>query len=59
VVVSYAAFLTQDKTRVDRYINTIQNRYLLANPMFPWPWYGAEAGWFMRVNAGIFAHQLR
>ncbi len=59
VVVSYAAFLTQDKTRVDRYINTIQNRYVLANPMFPWPWYGAEAGWFMRVNAGIFAHQLR
>ncbi|HTA21956.1 MAG TPA: hypothetical protein VK763_00365 [Terriglobales bacterium] len=59
VVVSYAAFLTQDKTRVDRYIDTIQNRYLLANPMFPWPWYGAEAGWFMRVNAGILAHQLR
>ena len=57
VVVSYAAFLAQDKSRVDRYIDTIQNRYLLANPMFPWPWYSAEAGWFMRVNAGIGARQ--
>ena len=53
VVVSYAALLAHDKTRVLDYINTIQSRYLLVDPMFPWPWYDAEAGWFMRVNAGI------
>jgi hypothetical protein len=53
VVVSYAAFLAQDKTRVDRYIATIRNRYLIAEPVFPWPWYSAEAGWLMRVDAGI------
>jgi hypothetical protein len=59
VVVSYAAFLTQDKTRVDRYITTIRNRYLIADPVFPWTWQGAEAGWFMRVNAEIGAHHPR
>jgi hypothetical protein len=53
VVVSYAAFLAQDKTRVDRYLATIRNRYLIAEPVFPWPWYSAEAGWLMRVDAGI------
>jgi len=59
VVVSYAAFLARDTTRVDRYINTIQNRYLIADPAFSWPWYDAEAGWFMRVNAGMDDHQPR
>lgn len=53
VVVSYAAFLAQDKTNVDRYFATIRNRYLIADPEFPWPWYSAEAGWLMRVDAGI------
>ena len=53
VVVSYAAFLARDRARVDRYINTIRNRYLITEPMFRWPWYNAEAGWFMRVNAAI------
>jgi hypothetical protein len=52
-VVSYAALLAQDKARVDHYINTVENRYLMVNPVFPWPWYDAEAGWFMRVNAEI------
>jgi hypothetical protein len=53
VVVSYAALLAQDKTRVDRYLATIRNRYLIAEPVFPWPWYSAEAGWLMRVDVGI------
>jgi hypothetical protein len=52
-VVSYAAFLAQDKARVDRYIETIRDRYMIADPVFPWPWYSAEAGWLMRVDAGI------
>jgi hypothetical protein len=59
VIVAYAALLALDNTRVDQYIDTIQNRYMLADPMFPWPWYDAEAGWFMRVNAGISARQPR
>jgi hypothetical protein len=37
-----------DKTRVATYINTIQSRYV--NQGFPWPFYNAEAGWFMRAN---------
>jgi hypothetical protein len=53
VAVSYAAFIAQDKANVDRYLSTIRNRYLIADPVFPWPWYNAEAGWLMRVDAGI------
>ena len=25
----------------------------VADPAFPWPCYSAEAGWLMRVDAGI------
>jgi|SRR5580698_2738789 hypothetical protein len=48
-MVSYAAFLAQDKARVDRYLTTVRDRYLIADPRFRWPWHGAEAGWFMRL----------
>lgn len=48
VVVSGAAALMSDTTRVNNYIVTIQNKYV--NNGFPWPWYCAEAGWFIRVN---------
>ena len=51
VVVSYAAYLEGNRSSVNRYITTIQQRYV--NPGFPWPFYCAEAGWFMRVNAGM------
>jgi hypothetical protein len=37
-----------DKARVVTYINTIQSKYV--NSGFPWPFYSAEAGWFMRAN---------
>ena len=37
-----------DKTRVATYINTIQSKYV--DPDFPWPFYNAEAGWFLRAN---------
>jgi hypothetical protein len=53
VVVSYAALLAQDKANVDRYLATIRDRFMIAEPVFPWPWYSAEAGWLMRVDAGI------
>ena len=37
-----------DRNRVATYINTMQSKYV--NPGFPWPFYNAEAGWFMRAN---------
>ncbi|HEY0556895.1 MAG TPA: hypothetical protein VGG20_21740 [Thermoanaerobaculia bacterium] len=49
VLVSDAAALMGDTGRVDTYIATIQDRYVSQG--FPWPWYDAEAGWFIRVNS--------
>jgi hypothetical protein len=37
-----------DQASVVTYITTIQNKYV--NSGFPWPFYSAEAGWFMRAN---------
>ena len=37
-----------DNTRVAKYISTIQSKYV--NSGFPWPFYNAEAGWFIRAN---------
>jgi hypothetical protein len=37
-----------DQARVATYINSIQNKYVKSG--FPWPFYSAEAGWFMRAN---------
>ncbi len=48
VLVSAAAALMGDTTRVNHYIVTIQDMYVKTG--FPWPWYCAEAGWFIRVN---------
>lgn len=48
VVVSAAAALMSDTTRVNTYINTVQTKYV--NKGFPYPWYCAESGWFIRVN---------
>ncbi len=47
-LVADAAAAMGDRARVARYIGSIQNMYV--NPGFPWPFYGAEAGWFMRAN---------
>jgi hypothetical protein len=47
-VVSGAAALMSDTTRVNTYINTIQTKYVETG--FPYPWYCAESGWFIRVN---------
>ena len=48
VLVSGAAALMGGTDPVNKYINTIQTDYV--NTGFPYPWYCAEAGWFMRVN---------
>ena len=47
-LVGQAAAAMGDKTRLSTYINSIQNKYV--NSGFPWPFYTAEAGWFMRSN---------
>jgi hypothetical protein len=43
-----AAAAMGDNTRLATYINTIQSKYV--NAGFPWPFYIAEGGWFMRAN---------
>jgi len=48
VLVSGASALMGDNTRVNQFIDGIQNDFV--NQAFPWPWYSAEAGWFIRVN---------
>jgi len=48
VAVSGASALMGDTGRVNTYINTVQTHHV--NTGFPYPWYCAEAGWFMRVN---------
>jgi len=55
VLVSGAAALMGDANRVNSYIATIQRKYV--NPGFPWPWYDAEAGWFLRVNSYMLGRQ--
>jgi hypothetical protein len=52
-VVGYAGYLMNDKTNTENYILSIQKQYVNANPAFSWPFYSAEAGWFMRTNAGM------
>ncbi len=47
-LVGEAAAAMGDKARLATYINSIQGKYV--NNAFPWPFYNAEAGWFMRQN---------
>lgn len=49
VMVAYTAALMGDYDRVDAYLREIGTRYVAKG--FPWPFYCAEAGWFMRLNA--------
>jgi len=37
-----------DDGRLSTYITSIQNKYV--NTGFPWPFYNAEGGWFIRAN---------
>ncbi|MGA9528979.1 MAG: hypothetical protein WBS24_12770 [Terriglobales bacterium] len=43
-----AAAAMGDKTRLATYISTVQTKYVSTN--FPWPFYVAEGGWFLRAN---------
>ena len=43
-----AAAAMGDNTRVATYISSIQSKYV--NNSFPWPFYNAEGGWFLRAN---------
>lgn len=53
VIVSYAAYLNGSTASVSKYISTLQKNYVNVTPDFPWPFYCAEGGWFMRVNAAM------
>jgi hypothetical protein len=48
VAVSGPAALMGDTDHVNKYVNLVQTNYV--NTGLPYPWYCAEAGWFMRVN---------
>lgn len=56
VLVADGAAAMGDNARVATYINTIQNKYV--DTGFPWPFYSAEAGWFMRANNYIMGRGL-
>lgn len=47
-LVAVAAATMGDNSRVATYINSMQGKYV--NSGFPWPFYDAEGGWFMRAN---------
>jgi hypothetical protein len=47
-LIGTAAAAMGDTSRLTTYINSIQSKYVKHN--FPWPFYNAEAGWFMRAN---------
>ena len=47
-LIAQGAAAMGDKSRVATYLNTVQSKYVNSN--FPWPFYNAEAGWFMRTN---------
>ncbi|PYY02690.1 MAG: hypothetical protein DMG64_10785 [Acidobacteria bacterium] len=49
ILVGDAAIIMGDTTRVATYIQSIETKYVKNG--FPWTWYSAEAGWFMRLNA--------
>jgi hypothetical protein len=51
VLVGNAAVLMGDTNRVNTYSQTIESKYV--NNGFPWTWYSAEAGWFLRLNASV------
>ena len=49
MLVADTAAVMGDSTRVNTYTRNIQSKYV--NTGFPWPWYSAEAGWFMRLDS--------
>ena len=56
VLIAQGAAAMGDKARVTTYLNTLQSKYVNSN--FPWPFYNAEAGWFMRTNSYMLGRGL-
>lgn len=56
VLIAQGAAAMGDKSRVATYLNSLQSKYVNSN--FPWPFYNAEAGWFMRTNNYMLGHGL-
>jgi hypothetical protein len=50
-IVGDAATLMGDSTRASQYRISVENKYVNVTPQFPYPWYDAEDGWFMRMLA--------
>jgi hypothetical protein len=51
VIVGYAATVMGDNQRANQYRMSVENRFVNVSPQFPYPWYDAEDGWFMRMLA--------
>lgn len=55
-LVGDAAAAMGDKTRLNTYINSIQSKY--GNSGYPWPFYIAEGGWYLRGNTYMMGKGL-
>jgi hypothetical protein len=55
-LVGDAAATMGDAVRLSTYIDSIQKKYV--NTGFPWPFYNAEAGWFIRANSFMVGRGL-
>ena len=55
-LVGAAAASMGDNARLATYVNSIQSKYV--NTGFPWPFYSAEGGWFMRANSYMMGNGL-
>lgn len=47
-LVADVASIMQDRTRANSYLSAVKQKYGSSN--YAWPWYCAEAGWYMRAN---------
>jgi hypothetical protein len=54
-LVGDAAAAMGDKTRLATYINSIQSKY---GTSYPWPFYDAEGGWYLRGNSYMMGKGL-
>ena len=49
VIVGYAAAVMGDTSRSSQYRMSVESKFVNVSPQFPYPWYDAEDGWFMRM----------
>jgi hypothetical protein len=54
-LIADAAAAMGDKARLGTYINAVQSKY---GSGYPWPFYNAEAGWFLRANSYMLGRGL-